>query len=787
MSSALDEATAPPMRPDRRQPAAGPIEALYLLATLLATGTAATFVLRLWNADWRVPFVYTFDGFFNAMNIKGLLENGWYLSNPSVGAPFGLRMEDFPLGGDNLQFLALKVLGLFSDDWALVMNVYFLLSFAMISATAYAVARQAGVSRAPSVVVGTLFSFLPYHFAVGELLQSTYPAVPLGAFLVLDALGWDVWGPPFLRRAGADVAGHRRVRWLVRGVLAVVIASSGSYIALFTMILLPAAAGLRLLADRDRRALVRAGVVMGLLASVLALNLMPTLLYRRAHGTNTQVSVRAPGESDTYALHVVDLFLPARDHRVPALARIKEELDSWWPTSPIFPAPHVPLGLAGAAGLALSLVAALGSATRPDRGSAPGSPRALLARLGTLNLIAILFGAATGFSALLALAGMTQIRVWSRISIFIGFFSLVALALAGQGARGRLERLAGGGARARAAGVAVVVAAIVLGVLDQTQARLVPRYAANRTDFTNDRRFVAEIERRLPPRSMVFQLPLASFPERPAIVGMVDYELLRGYLHSTDLRWSYPAMRGRPTDWAWSMGGRSVEQMLGDIVAAGFSGLYVNRSGFADRAAGLERETTRLAGPPAVVSGDGMQLFWDLGPWAERQVTALGADGVGARRSHVLHPVRPNWKQGFQPPQPDPAYAAFGDLLYYPEIPGQPAVTARWAESPAILELTNPLPTPRPVLLRFGAGAAGAASGSLVLSAPGMADVTVAVGPEPRPVEVPLVLPPGTSSVGITSTLPATISRSGANAAFQIQNVTIVDVDVRQTRPPAAR
>lgn len=774
------------MRPSRRRPASGLIEAVYLLATLAATGTAATFVLRLWNADWRVPFVYTFDGFFNAMNIKGLLDHGWYLSNPAVGAPFGLRLEDFPLGGDNLQFFVIKVLGLFSDDWALVMNVYFLLSFAMISVAAYAVARQVGVTRGPALVVATLFSFLPYHFAVGELLQSTYPAVPLGAFLVLDALGWDVWGPPFLRRGAAGAAGHQRFRWLVRGVLAVLIASTGSYIALFTMILVVVAAGLSLLADGDRGALVRAGVVVGLLGTVLALNLMPTMLYRRAHGTNAQVSVRAPGESDTFALHVVDLFLPARDHRVPALAGLKEELDSWWPTSPIFPAPHVPLGLAGAAGLALSLAAALRSATRPDRGPAPGSRRSLLARLGVLNLVAILFGAATGFSALLALAGLTQIRVWSRISIFIAFFSLVALAIAAQGARGWLERLAGGGARARAAGAAVVVVALVVGILDQTQPRLVPRYAANRTDFTNDRRFVAEIERRLPPRSMVFQLPLASFPERPTIVGMVDYELLRGYLHSTDLRWSYPAMRGRPTDWAWSMGGRSVEQMLGDITAAGFVGLYVNRSGFADRAAGLEREATRLAGPPAVVSGDGMQLFWDLGSWAERQAAALGVAGLSVRRSHVLHPVRPSWKQGFDHPRADPAYAAFGDLLYYPDIPGQPAVTARWATSPAILELANPLPAPRSVVLRFQAGTAGAASGSLVLSAPGMADVTVVVGPEPRPVAVPLVLAPGTSSVGITTTLPATISRSGAHAAFQIQNVNIVDVDTGQTRPAAA-
>jgi phosphoglycerol transferase len=572
----------------------------------------------------------------------------------------------------------------------------------------------------------------------------------------------------------------------VRVVLAVIIASSGSYYALFTMILVPMAAGLGLLADRDWRALVRAGAVVAVLASVFAFNAMPTLLYRRAHGTNTQVAVRAPGESDTYALHIVDLFLPAENHRVPALAALKKKLSSWWPTSPIYPAPHVPLGLAGAAGLALSLAAALRAAARSERQPAPSSARPL-ARLGALNLVAILFGAATGFSALLALAGFTQIRVWSRISVFIGFFSLVALAIAVQGEWGRRQGRGGRVSGRRGVAVAAGVAAVVLGLLDQTQPGVVPRYGDYRRAFTNDRQFVAQIERRLPPGSMVFQLPLASFPERPTIVGMLDYELLRGYLHSTDLQWSYPAMRGRLADWAWSMGGRSVESMLGDIAAAGFRGLYVERSGFADRAAGLERETTRLAGPPAVVSGDGMQLFWDLRPLAERQLAALGPDALSARASLVLHPVRPTWKQGFSAPVPDPVYAGFGDLLYYPDIPGQPVVTARWAQSPATLELTNPLPAPRPVVLRFRAGTAGVTSGSLVLSAPGMADVSVPVGPEPKPLEVAMVLPPGTSSVGITSTLPATISRSGANASFQIQNVTIVDVDARPSRPSAAR
>jgi hypothetical protein len=789
MARTLSPPTPAVERPSRPRPTSGSIEAAFLAGTLLTTALGAIVVLKLWNADLRVPFFYSFDGYFDGLVIKGILEHGWYLHNPSVGAPFGLSLHDFPLGGDNLQWLVIKALGMFSRDWALVMNAYFLLSFAMIATAAYVVVRQLGLSRGLSLPVATLFSFLPYHFGAGELVLSTYFAVPLGGFLVLDAMGWDVWGPPFLSRAGADRAGSRLVRWGVRGALAAVIASGGSYYAPFTMLLVAVAGGLALLSGADRRAAGRAGAVIAMVGVVFVLNAAPTLLYRWRHGTNPQVSVRLAGESDRYGLHIVDMFLPAAGHRVPALAHLKATLDSWFPTSPVFPSPSQPLGALGASGLALSLVAALSVAVRPDRGPPELGLRPRLARLGALNVSAMLLAVATGFSAVLALAGATQLRVWSRMVIFIGFFSLVAIGLAAQDVGPRLryllERRGTTPAGARRVGVLLVAAVLILGMLDQTQARLAPPYAYNRSVVSSDTRFVAEIERRLPRGSAVFQLPLASFPERPAIVNMLDYQLARGYLHSTDLRWSYPAMRGRPTDWAWSIGGRNLDVMLSDVTAAGFSGLYVDRAGFVDQAAALQREMTRLTGPPAVVSSDGYLLFWDLRPWAARELASIGQGGVDARAALVLHPVLSAWKGGFQPAQTEPPSAGIGDLRYFPAVPGQQVVTGRWAQSPAIVELTNPLHSPRPVRLTLEAKSASGAPGPLTFSSPGRPGLTVPVAAEPTPVDVPLVLPPGTSAVRVTSPLAASLTASGSTAAFWIQNVAVVDADDYPTLPPS--
>jgi hypothetical protein len=112
-------------------------------------------------------------------------------------------------------------------------------------------------------------------------------------------------------------------------------------------------------------------------------------------------------------------------------------------------------------------------------------------------------------------------------------------------------------------------------------------------------------------------------------------------------------------------------------------------------------------------------------------------------------------------------------------------VTGRWAQSPAIVELTNPLHSPRPVRLTLEAKSASGAPGPLTFSSPGRPGLTVPVAAEPTPVDVPLVLPPGTSAVRVTSPLAASLTASGSTAAFWIQNVAVVDADDYPTPPPS--
>ena len=60
--------------------------------------TAALLALPPWHLDLRTPFIYAGDGFQHMVYTKGFVENGWYLHNPSLGAPGEMDLREFPAG-----------------------------------------------------------------------------------------------------------------------------------------------------------------------------------------------------------------------------------------------------------------------------------------------------------------------------------------------------------------------------------------------------------------------------------------------------------------------------------------------------------------------------------------------------------------------------------------------------------------------------------------------------------------------------------------------------------------
>jgi phosphoglycerol transferase len=236
---------------------------------------------------------------------------------------------------------------------------------------------------------------------------------------------------------------------------------------------------------------------------------------------------------------------------------------------------------------------------------------------GAATVAALLVATMGGFSSILGL-GNAQLRAWNRLSIFIAFFALIAVAWSLDRAGQRMSSLRLG----RPLLGLALAGVFVVGALDQTNTTYVPGYAETAASYEDDRDFVRRIESRMPENAAVFQLPYASFPESvpPPPGRTVVYDSLRPYIHSQDLRWSSGAMRGSRADWAGRLADVRLRTILPVVSALGFDGILLDRLGYDTDAAAdkAEGELRMLVGQPSMSNDDGRLLFFDLRAYNER-------------------------------------------------------------------------------------------------------------------------------------------------------------------------
>ena len=117
----------------------------------------------------------------------------------------------------------------------------------------------------------------------------------------------------------------------------------------------------------------------------------------------------------------------------------------------------------------------------------------------------------------------------------------------------------------------------MFGALDQTSNRNVffaPPFAKYTAEYQTDGDFVKRIERRMPSGAQIFELPYVPFPDGLPVNRTYTFDQVRGYLQSSDLRWSYGAMQGRSADWTAALADKPVELVLPAVAAAGFEPLF---------------------------------------------------------------------------------------------------------------------------------------------------------------------------------------------------------------------
>ena len=418
--------------------------------------------------------------------------------------------------------LGIDALGLSLNDPALTLNVYYLLGYPLTAVSAYFVLRRLEVTPLVACVVSVVFATLPYHFGRGadHLFLSAYFTVPIACYLVALAFaGSRLFAWPRRRAPSPLVA-------TVLGCIA--IGTASTYYAAFAASLLLAGAALSLGRTPWSRKPAACWAPRPGSCSSRSPRASRRLPARHEHGSNDAVAVRAPEEAELLSLRLSELVLPVRGHRLNRLGSAGAVRDE--DASP----ERVEPGARARSDDRSDRVAG-GRSRDGGREAMQADSTCVLPALAAATIVAVLISTTGGLLTVVSYAGLTQLRGWNRMSIFIAFFALAAVAILLDAARARVTRWP-----SRTLFSAALLAIPVLALLDQTNARLVPPHGVVQAAWASDGGFVRSVEQTLPSGAAVFQLPYVSFPEEPHPPGgAAAYDELVGYIHSDRLRWSF--------------------------------------------------------------------------------------------------------------------------------------------------------------------------------------------------------------------------------------------------------
>ncbi|QHC67250.1 hypothetical protein GSU68_12200 [Rathayibacter sp. VKM Ac-2759] len=464
-----------------------------------------------------------------------------FAENGALGFPDGFNAF-FTAQFDVASALIAAALALVIHDGFLLLNVFHLLTFALVALTGYAFFRCLRTPPWTAALVATLFSLAPYHFlrlGAGHAFLANYWAIPLLGTLVLTVAGERT--DPF--RAWIARAANRRAR-VLRGavpvvVLPLLIASSGGYYYVFSLLVLAGVWLLGALAAVATRARVRDALLRALpLLALGGLVGVELLLLGGGYGERTAryFESRGPGESETFGGKILTLFLPWQGTQVPKIGALTNMYENATAVAKATEPTGMPvLGIVGLCLLLVSLPLVGLAGGRALRATAFGRlvSDERLRVLATATLWTLLFYVITGFGMAVAVFASTTVRAWSRLSIVLVLFALGAVAVV-------LARLSGRWVR-----TIVVAGVIVVAIADQLAgvARFVP---LSPTEDDEMAALVDETEQALPDGCGVVQLPVKSFPDSGRIGAMADYDEALPYLYTEEgqLEWSYGAIRG---------------------------------------------------------------------------------------------------------------------------------------------------------------------------------------------------------------------------------------------------
>ena len=565
----------------------------WLSAAVMALGQSLLIASALyvfvggWHRDLGVPLGFSSDTLWFLMQSKSTLDNGWWWSNPRLGAPFAFDALAYP-SNSNVDQAIVWMVGRFDSQTIAVVTLAWAITVIASGLTAAWCLRRLGVSAASALVAGTLFALSPYAL-----------------YRHIDHFSLVIYLVPFACAAAVWLASGRPLREMSGRTSIVVLAGCALlgfnyvYYAFFGAFCVAAGAIVGYVARRDRRILASGVLCVTVISGCTLVNLIPSFVSWSHNGRPLMMRDKTPAEAEMFGLKIRQLVSPVFPNAFPpfqrwvqqeAAARFPNETENW----------TARLGLAGTVGFLGLLALLFVPDTEPWRVS---RTTGLLRSSSRLTIAAVLLATVGGFGSLFSLFVSADIRAYNRICPFIEFFALLAVALA-------IDAVCNT-RRARLAAASVVLA---IGLADQGQAAngLQAKYGTIEGEVGGLERFVRSVERVVPDRSMVLQLPFRSYLNESDAGRMKRYDHLKPYLVSHSLRFSYPALSDDQVRWQQTMSRLNPASLAARLAGDGFAVILVDRYGYDDNGAAITSALLRAVGDNHVIAQTDRYLALDI-------------------------------------------------------------------------------------------------------------------------------------------------------------------------------
>lgn len=567
------------------------------------------------------PFVFRGDALHHLAVARAIVDQGWWWNITRLGAPFELDMYLFPVGAV-IDYAFFWLLSCFSHDPVVVVNSFWVASFALTGVSACWSLRRLGIPPLVAFGGSIFYAFLPgaFYRSTSHLMLVYYSVPPAMAMCMLLLRGeWSL-----LRR------NDRLIFW---GTLAL-LGLSYIYYPFFSCLAFSLVAALLLCQGSSRRrdAIVGA-VAIGVIAFFAALQLTPALIGWKADRiAKENIQVKGLADADTYGLKIRHLLIPRSDNPVPILRRVSPRLSKAG-----FPLENengsARLGFMGAAGFLILI--GLGLLRLVEQRPISGLT-AVLGPAATLNLWLLLIATIGGLGSLFNLFVSPDIRAYNRVSFLIGFLALYAVCellvrvkvkLADRGHN--LWFVLGCGL------------AVALGVVDVAMFNYVAsQWKVDRGLYESTRDFISQMEKQLPPGAMIFQLPDPPYPHTPKVFDMESHQHLGSYVVSHSARFSWPALSGNGLVFHRGL------SMIGDpgalaeaLSIVGFEGMLLDRWGLDERGVASIRRLKDFGAETVLESSEGRFLYLSLKKVKQRLAASRNPHDLAKARDDLLFPV----------------------------------------------------------------------------------------------------------------------------------------------------